>query len=276
MREVVMSTTHASRRWNEGDLAELARRLPSGPLAAPPGREELQGFAVVGLPFASGDMLCLRRFPASSIGPAYDSVWHRGPDGEWTIYTTVSPRQSCPRFIGAAATRVVETPIAMEWTGPSALVVRIPEAGLRWDMRMAPTPITRLMNYMLALMPAALYRSDLVLSLMSRMSTLLLAAGRLQLRGRVPNRQRYQAHPRRVAMIPEARASIDGRDLGPLGPLARPVALGDFALPQRGVFMFGRVSFEAFASERHLPAPEALLLPAPISTRAVEAATRTT
>ena len=43
-------------------------------------------------------------------------------------------------------------------------------------------------------------------------------------------------------------------DLGPLGPLATQAALGDFALPQRGVFMLGAVSFESFTPERHLPA----------------------
>jgi len=55
-------------------------------------------------------------------------------------------------------------------------------------------------------------------------------------------------------MVPEARASIAGRDLGPLGPLAEPATLGDFPIPQRGVLMFGGISFEAYSPERHLPA----------------------
>lgn len=236
-------------------LAEIAeRRKPQGPGTPLPGREEVKGFGVVALPFASGDVLCLRRFPQSSFGPGYDSVWHRSPQGAWTVYTTIAPELSCPRFIGADVSRAVETPIEVAWSGPFELAVRVPAAGLDWRMRMASTPVTRLMNVMMALMPAALYRSNLVLALMSTMSTLLLAAGRFRLWGRAPNRQWFQAGPRRIWMIPEAGAAIDGRDLGPLGPLATPAAVGDFALPQRGVFMLGAMSFEAFDPGRHLPA----------------------
>jgi hypothetical protein len=237
--------------------AEILRRWPATPLRARPGREDLRGYAVVGLPFASGDLLCLRHFPESTFGPAYDSVWHRSPAGAWTVYTTVAPELSCPRFLGAALSRVVQTPIELEWTGSSELAVRVPEADLRWEMRLASTPITHVMNFMMALMPAALTRSNLVLSVMSAVSTALLAAGRLRLWGRVPNRQWYQAGPRRIWRIPAARASIAGRDLGPLGPLAEPTALGDFAIPQRGTFMMGTVSFEAYVQGRHLPAPKA-------------------
>jgi hypothetical protein len=39
------------------------------------------GYGVMSLPFASGHVLALRRFPASYIGPAYTSVWHRDPAG---------------------------------------------------------------------------------------------------------------------------------------------------------------------------------------------------
>src|SRR5262245_31605750 len=135
---------------------EAAERHTTTPLRARPGHEDLEGFVVVGLPFASGHLLCLRHFPASTIGPAYDSVWHRSPAGQWTIYTSIAPEQSCPRFIGAAASRVVRTPVEVEWTGSSELVARVPEEDLRWTMRLGSTPVTRLMNVMMAMMPAAL------------------------------------------------------------------------------------------------------------------------
>jgi hypothetical protein len=35
---------------------------------------------LMGLPLASGHILAMRRFPASSVGPGYTSVWHRGPE----------------------------------------------------------------------------------------------------------------------------------------------------------------------------------------------------
>jgi hypothetical protein len=235
-------------------IAELVRRADERPLRAWPGRDDVRGFAVVGLPFAAGDVLSLRCMPASTFGPGFTSVWHRAPSGAWTIYTTVAPELSCPRFIGAAASRVVETPIDVEWTGPFALAVRVPAAGLDWRLRLASTAVTRFMNAVMSLMPAFLFRSNLVLSAMSWMSTVLLAAGRFSLHGRMPNLQGFQAGPRKVWMVPDSRAALDGRDLGPLGPLATQAALGDFALPQRGVFMLGGVSLEAFVPGRHRPA----------------------
>jgi len=232
------------------DMAETA----GAPLRARPGRDDVRGLAVIGLPFASRDILCLRRFPASTFGPGYTSIWHRAPTGEWTVYTSVAPEVSCPRFIGSAISRAVETPIEIDWTGPRALSVRIPAAELRWEMRLARTPITWLMNLMMAAMPAALFRSNLMLRMMSAMSTALLAAGRFRLGGHVPNRQWFQAAPRNLWIVPEARAAIAGRDFGPVGPLAEQAALGDLLVPQRGVLMFGDISFEAYSPERHLPA----------------------
>ena len=87
-----------------GPAAVIARDQP-GPLPARPGRDDVAGFVVVGQPFASGDLLCLRRFPASTFGPGYVSVWHRALDGRWTVYTSIAPEQSCPRFVGAAVSR---------------------------------------------------------------------------------------------------------------------------------------------------------------------------
>jgi hypothetical protein len=62
--------------------AEVERHpeLPSG------GEERFAGFGVMGLPFDSGHVLALRRFPASSIGPAYTAVWHRDPAGRWAFW----------------------------------------------------------------------------------------------------------------------------------------------------------------------------------------------
>jgi hypothetical protein len=240
--------------------AEIVNRSPKKPLRARPGRDDVEGFAVVALPFASGDILCLRRWPVSTFGPGYTSVWHRSPAGAWTVYTTIAPELSCPRFVGAAISRAVETPIALEWTGPSALSVRVPAAELRWEMRFESTPITRLMNAMMALLPAFLYRSNLVLAVMSAISTAMLGAGRFRLSGTFPNGQWFQAAPRKLWFIPEARAALAGRDFGPLGPLAPQATMGEVPLPQRGILMLGGTSSEAYAPGRHLPVPRAEML----------------
>lgn len=238
--------------------ASIVDRAPTRPLRARPGRDDVAGFAVVGQPFASGDLLCLRRFPATTFGPGYTSVWHRAPDGRWTVYTTIAPELSCPRFIGAAASRIVgNTPITLEWTGPTDLTVRIAADDLLWRLSIASTPVTRLMNAMMGMMPAALFRSNLVLAMMSGMSTAMLAAGRFRLSGHMPNRQWFQAGPRLIWSVPKASASIAGRDLGRPMPLAEQALLGEVPLPQRGVLMVGAFSFEAYQADRHLPAQPA-------------------
>jgi len=232
---------------------EMIRRAQLKAVIAQPGRDEVTGFAIVGQPFASGDLLCLRRFPASTFGPGYVSVWHRAPSGQWTIYTSVAAELSCPRFVGAAASRVVdETPITVNWTGPSDISVQVPSANLQWSTRVTSTLVTRLMNIMMSAMPAVLFRNNAVLSIMSLMSTAMLSAGRFRLRGHMPNRQWFQAGPRLVWVVAEAHATIEGRDLGPAAPLAAQVMLGEVPLPQRGILMSGTFSFEEYTSGRHL------------------------
>jgi hypothetical protein len=240
--------------------AEIVKRSSSKALRARPRRDDVDGFAVVSLPFASGDILCLRRWPATSFGPGYTSVWHRSPAGDWTVYTSIAPELSCPRFIGAAISRAVETPVEIEWTGPAALAVRVPAAELRWDLRFESTLVTRLMNGMMALMPAFLYRSNLVLAMMSAMATAMLAAGRFRLVGSFPNRQWFQAGPRKLWFIPESRAALAGRDFGAPAPLERQAMMGDVPLPQRGILMLGGVSSEAYTPGQHLPIPRAEIL----------------
>jgi hypothetical protein len=47
--------------------------------------ERFADHGVLGLPFASGHVLAMRRCLASSIGPGSTSVWHRHPAGRWVL-----------------------------------------------------------------------------------------------------------------------------------------------------------------------------------------------
>src|SRR5262245_48413814 len=91
---------------------EAHSSLPAG------SEERFHGYGVMGLPFASGHVLALRRFPVSSVGPGYTSIWHRTPDGVWTFYATVSPNLACTRFFGELASDAIETEIRIEWRDP--------------------------------------------------------------------------------------------------------------------------------------------------------------
>jgi len=242
-----------SREIHDSGPAAMADRISRIRLTPRPGRDDVGGYAIVGQPFESGDILCLRRFPLSTFGPGYISVWHRSPEGSWTIFTTIAPELSCPRFVGAAVSRVVQTGISVDWTGPRDLTVEVPAAELRWVMQVASTPVTTMMNAMMGAMPAALFRSNPVLSAMSLMSTAMLGAGDLRLRGHMPNRQWFQAGPRHVWVVTEAGATLGERDLGSAAPLRTQARLGEVPMPQRGLLMMGAFSFEAYAAGRHLP-----------------------
>ena len=108
----------------------------------------------MGLPFASGHVLALRRFPASSIGPGYTSVWHRDPEGNWVFYSDVDPHLSCSRFFGNALARSERSAISMTWADPRRLTIAVSAAELTWEVRLAETPATRLLNGIAAALPA--------------------------------------------------------------------------------------------------------------------------
>src|SRR5215472_8810532 len=116
--------------------------------------DQFSGYAVIGLPFSSGHVLALRRIEASSVVESYTSVWHRDPKGRWTFHQNVPPEQSCPRYFGAAISENTREPIRIDWTGSRQCCVRVDAAGeIVWDVRLAPTPATRMMNAAASAMP---------------------------------------------------------------------------------------------------------------------------
>lgn len=77
-----------------------------------PGTDErFSGYGVMGLSFSSGHVLAMRRFPVTSVGPGYTSVWLRRPTGSWTIYADAPPAVSCARYFGAALKAAVQSSI---------------------------------------------------------------------------------------------------------------------------------------------------------------------
>ncbi|HYM14791.1 MAG TPA: hypothetical protein VEZ14_04480 [Dehalococcoidia bacterium] len=228
--------------------AEQVERAPALPAG---GDERFQGYGVMGEPFASGHVLALRRFTASSLGPGYTSVWHRDPSGRWTFYADVEPGQACARYFGSAVEQAVACPIELSWPGPRTLHVCIESAALDWTVEVAPTLATRAMNVMSRRMPERLWKERRVLALMAALAGPTLRAGRLGVYGRAPNGQQFIANPIVLWAITGGRATIAGVDLGPQGPLAHQARLGDFWIPQRGLLAVGRAYFEPFDPALH-------------------------
>jgi hypothetical protein len=217
--------------------------------------ERFFGYAVIGLPFDSGHVLSLRRFPASSIGPGYTSVWHRDPEGRWTFYQDAPPELACSRYFGGEIEETVLQPINIEWNSPRDFTARI-EGGrsLEWRVTTRQTLATRLMNAGSGLMPRSWRRSPTVLSLMGVAAQVGLGTGNLRLTGRLPNGQTYIASPSTFWLVDESRAVIGGVDLGRPGRLPEQGRLGEFLIPQRGIFAITSAYIESFDPVRHLTA----------------------
>ncbi len=224
---------------------EAAPELPAG------SQERFRGYGVMGLPFLSGHVLAMRRFPASSVGPAYTSVWHRSPAGVWTFYADTGPRLSCTRYFGAAATHSIETGIHVSWRDGSRFSVQVAVARLEWDVEIASTLATRAMTGLGHLLAERAWHNPAMLTAMGKVAGVVLGAGRVRLWGSVPNGQGYIANPRVLWAVSESRASLAGEDLGSPGPVSPQARLGDFWIPQRGVFAIGGSFFDEFDPDRH-------------------------
>jgi len=228
------------------DRLEQGAELPSG------NEERFAGYGVMGVPFTSGDLLAMRRFPASSLGQGYTSVWHRDPQGRWTFYSDVPPQLACPRYFGSAVGEAVVREIEITWSSPRDFTISIAEdSGLDWHLSLAETPATRLINAVGSVLPDALWRKEAVLKPMGKAAGLMLRAGRLGLTGQVPNHQRFIANPMLIWAIQSSTARMGNQDLGSVGPLPVQTRLGDFWIPQRGIFAIGRAFFEPLDPARH-------------------------
>jgi hypothetical protein len=212
----------------------------------PPGEgERFAGFGVMGLPFSSGNVLAMRRFPASSIGPAYTSVWHRSPDGGWSFWQDQPDDQSCPRYFATVVNETRRVDIGLSWPAETTLRIDIPEVGLEWTSQLTSTAVTRALNAVGRVLPDPVWRSRPVLAAMGPMAGRVLGAGKVGMVGMTPNDQLFIANPVRMWTIDASSARLGDEHFGSVGPLDDQARLGDFWIPQRGVFAIGRVSFTA-------------------------------
>jgi hypothetical protein len=219
--------------------AEAGTELPGGT------EERFAGYGIMGLPFTSGHVLAMRRFPASSVGPGYTSIWHRDPSGAWTFWQDQPPELACPRFFGAAVAEARRVDIQLEWTDPSTVRLAVPADRFEWTTTFRPSAVTTVLNGAGSVLPERWWRSDRFLALMGPVAGAALRVGHVRLAGGVPNGQHYKANPLKVWLATASTASLAGVDFGPPGPLAEQARLGDFWIPQRGVLAIGRAFFTA-------------------------------
>jgi hypothetical protein len=229
------------------DDLEKGIELPRG------NEERFSGYGVMGLPFISGHILCLRRWPVTSLAQGYTSVWYRNPEGLWTFIQDVSPGQACSRYFGSEVAKSLLREIEIVWSSPRDFSVSIDgDYNLNWQVSLGQTPSTSLINRISVLIPNALYRNAAILKLIARIGSLTLGAGRLSLTGKVPNGQRFISNPKYLWTVLSSAATLGGQDLGKVGPLPVQAKLGDVWIPQSGRFFIGNTFLEAFDPARHL------------------------
>lgn len=87
------------------------------------------------------------------------------------------------------------------------------------------------------------WRSAGLLRPMGPLADRILGVGAIGLVGSVPNGQSFIANPMQISCVTEATATVGDVDFGAPGPLNKETSLGDFVIPQKGVFALGRAFF---------------------------------
>lgn len=203
------------------------------------GADHIAGYGLMGLAFDSGHIVAFRCFTTSSIGPPYRSIWHRHPDGRWVIHTNVEPARACPRYFAPALDSFHVDDIDITWSGPADVSIAAPGARLHLALRLAATPMTRLLGTVAGTLPGSLLARRHTGFLAGR----LLGAGPLSLAGTAPAGHTFTIRPRALWRVVAAAAVIHGHDAGPVAVAARQAALGEFLIPTRGLFATGSVTF---------------------------------
>jgi hypothetical protein len=208
-----------------------------------PGHEYARGWGVFALPFDSGHVLALRVFPQNDFGP-YRAVWHRDPDGRWSIYVDGARLDTaCPRYFGPACDVTGYARIGLTWTGPATLRVTMDSPALEWTLTATSTRILALLNTMSAALPLATWRRRSLVRAREHLAS-TLRMGRLRLTGTTPSGHTGTLMPQRMYFIDDARATLDGADLGRPARLPKNPAIGGVPLPARGVLAIGQAVFE--------------------------------
>ena len=203
-----------------------------------PGHEYVRGWGVFGLPFDSGHVLALRVFPENSFAP-YRTVWHRDPDGNWSIHVD-APRLdiACPRYYGPACQEVGHARIEVSWDSSRALRVTMDDPDLEWTLSVARSPALWLLNLLSETMPLGSWRPRLLVGARERLAR-ALGMGQLELAGTMPSGHHGLLMPRRMYLVDQSAATLEGTDLGKPARLSRNPTIGGVPLPARGVLAVG-------------------------------------
>jgi len=127
--------------------------------------------------------------------------------------------------------------VRIEWLDNRWFRVTVDAPGeIVWDVRIEPTLVTRMMNAAANAMPSSWWEKRSVLSMMETAARWMLGTGEMNLTGYTPNGHFFTATPRLIWSVAESQATIRGVGAGAPAALPKQAMLGDFRIPQRGVF----------------------------------------
>ena len=134
-----------------------------------------------------------------------------------------SPGPPAPATSAAPSARRPLGRISIRWRDGYSFSVDV-GAGvdLSWDLKLAATPVTRLMSAVSGAVPERLWRSRTFLRAMGAVAGPVLGAGHLGLTGAAPNGQTFGARPRRMWFVRDSTAQLQGHSLGQDVGTARP------------------------------------------------------
>lgn len=201
--------------------------------------ESFAGYGVLGIAFDSGDVLAFRCIARSSVGPPYNALWHRSPDGLWSVWTNVEPDRACPRYFAPALHAWYVDDITVAWRSRAEVSITARRARLALALRLAASPLSWAVGACGGVAPARLLRTPIAATLAGR----VLRAGPLRLHGTAPTGHDFVIRPRALRFIAAAAAVIRGHDAGPVVSLTDRIEVGGLVVPRRGLFGAGTLSF---------------------------------
>lgn len=223
------------------DLASKASAIEARTDTSPwPDHEHVRGYAVLELPFSSGHLLGLRVWPQSDFLP-WVSVWHRSPEGEWSIFNDgPSLETTCPRYWKPVLRRAELASIDVTWTGPNELWVEMDEPHLVWTMLMRASPLLRGVNAVSASLPLWSWRLAPLLRMREWIANRLLGMGDIRLSFTSPTGHEAVIMPEEIFFIDTADAVLDGQSLGDPVRLETNPTIGSVPTPARPIFTLGQ------------------------------------
>lgn len=229
-------------------VSEIEPRVGTSPWS---NHEYVRGYSVMVLPFSSGDLLALRVWPQSDFGP-YVSVWHRTPDGEWSMYSDgPSLETTCPRYWSSAVQQTELAPIDVTWTGPNELRVEMEEPHLVWTMTISAPLSLQGLNAMSSLLPIRSWKPAPLLRVRERVAKRFLGMGDLRFSFTMPSGHDAVIMPEEVFFIEESDAELNGRSLGDPVRLKTNPTIGDVPLPTRPTFVLGQAHMKITNPAEH-------------------------